>query len=312
MDAWSRSTSTAKCREGRIALDLIAPYDARMRHSTQPRSHHRAVLAILAVALGLFAIGCPQTYGPSPQPQPGVSPGPVGQPVSNTPAPDGSSCNSFLECDSGICEGQGCGPNEGVCASNERRCTRDMATMCGCDGVTFQGSSSCPGKRFARGGACETSGGEATNRPDGSACTNPEDCGSGICEGMGCGTEEGVCAPKSRPCTRDLRSYCGCDGQTFQSSGSCPGARFSAKGTCEAGGGNSNRVNLSVGDRCGAASECASGICEGQGCGPLAGVCADKMRACTMDIRQYCGCDGQTFQSSGSCAGQLYAKRGPC
>jgi len=31
-----------------------------------------------------------------------------------------------------------------------------------------------------------------------------------------------------------------------------------------------------------------------------------------MDIRQYCGCDGVTFQGSGSCPGRLYAKTGAC
>ena len=43
----------------------------------------------------------------------------------------------------------------------------------------------------------------------------------------------GKCAPKNRACTKDLRAYCGCDGQTFKASGSCPGQRYSAKGACK-------------------------------------------------------------------------------
>jgi hypothetical protein len=59
------------------------------------------------------------------------------------------------------------------------------------------------------------------------------DCESGVCEGQGCSdATPGKCAPRSRGCTRDLREYCGCDGKTFRSSGSCPGARFSAKSAC--------------------------------------------------------------------------------
>ena len=71
------------------------------------------------------------------------------------------------------------------------------------------------------------------SKGDGASCDKAEECTSGICEGEGCGAGQGKCAPKDRPCTRDLRPYCGCDGKTFQSSGSCPGARFSKKAACD-------------------------------------------------------------------------------
>ena len=68
---------------------------------------------------------------------------------------------------------------------------------------------------------------------DGGACLSSTDCTSGICEGEGCDTDSpGVCAPQQRGCTRDLRPYCGCDGQTFRTSGSCPGRRYAHKGAC--------------------------------------------------------------------------------
>lgn len=71
-------------------------------------------------------------------------------------------------------------------------------------------------------------------RADGSACLESSDCASGICEGEGCGDDTpGVCAPAGRACTRDLRPYCGCDGETFRTSGSCPGKRFAFRGMCE-------------------------------------------------------------------------------
>ena len=66
---------------------------------------------------------------------------------------------------------------------------------------------------------------------DGGECQAGEDCESGICEGMGCDVA-GKCMPRARPCTMDLRPYCGCDGKTFRSSGSCPGRRYSAKAEC--------------------------------------------------------------------------------
>ena len=75
-------------------------------------------------------------------------------------------------------------------------------------------------------------GGEAP--PEKRQCSSDADCGSEeLCEGEGCRDLQGVCVPKERPCTRDLVTYCGCDGTTFQSSGSCPGKRFSKRGACD-------------------------------------------------------------------------------
>jgi hypothetical protein len=69
-------------------------------------------------------------------------------------------------------------------------------------------------------------------RADGAACSVASQCASGICEGEGCGAEQGRCAAKVAPCTRDLVTYCGCDGRTFQASGSCPRQRYVRRGAC--------------------------------------------------------------------------------
>ena len=66
------------------------------------------------------------------------------------------------------------------------------------------------------------------------------------------------------------------------------------------------------GQACTEGAECKSGICEGEGCGTNTGKCVSKTRACTKDIQQYCGCDGQPFSSSGSCPGKRYKNRGAC
>jgi hypothetical protein len=59
--------------------------------------------------------------------------------------------------------------------------------------------------------------------------------------------------------------------------------------------------------------ECASGVCEGEGCtDDRPGTCAPRARACTRDLRQYCGCDGKTFGASGTCPGRRFAARAPC
>ncbi len=145
----------------------------------------------------------------------------------------------------------------------------------------------------------------------GAACTAGTDCQSGVCEGLGCDAGAGRCVEKERVCTRDLKTYCGCDGQEFRSSGSCPGRTYRNEGACE-GGGNANNQPVADGQPCSQASDCASGICEGEGCGDNAGTCQPKARACTRDLQEYCGCDDKVFRASGSCPGRLYKRKGAC
>ncbi|HEY4182468.1 MAG TPA: hypothetical protein VGM90_36805 [Kofleriaceae bacterium] len=64
---------------------------------------------------------------------------------------------------------------------------------------------------------------------------------------------------------------------------------------------------------CRKATDCASGVCEGEGCGDAAlGHCAPAKRGCTRDRREYCGCDGHAFFGSSSCPGLRYKSKGKC
>ncbi len=275
----------------------------------------RATLVLAVGAAAALAAACPTTTPPPTGPGPGPGPG-TGGPGDEPPPPAlraaGEACDAGDQCESGVCEGEGCGAGAGVCVATDRVCTMDIASYCGCDGQTFEASGSCAGRLFAHRGACEDDGGNGGGnagggqaRADGEPCSTAADCASGICEGEGCGPDEGVCAPKGRACTRDLRRYCGCDGVTFRGSGSCPNKRFAHRGECTA--------KRADGGSCLSGDECASGICEGQGCGDDApGTCMSKQRMCTADLRPYCGCDGSTFQASGTCPGRRYGQRGKC
>ena len=70
--------------------------------------------------------------------------------------------------------------------------------------------------------------------------------------------------------------------------------------------------NLADGSACSNGGECASGTCEGMGCGPGQGRCMPAQRACTRDLRVYCGCDGKEFRASGGCPGQVFLHHGAC
>lgn len=165
----------------------------------------------------------------------GPGEGSGGKPSRQPVAANGASCTTADDCESGVCEGLGCGDDGGTCVSPARPCTRDLVAYCDCDGITFQASGSCPGQRFASEGACAGAGGAGGGggtTPEGESCVTGEDCESGVCEGLGCGDDNGTCVSLLRACTADLGEYCGCDGETFYGSGSCPGDRYASVGPC--------------------------------------------------------------------------------
>jgi hypothetical protein len=204
-----------------------------------------------------------------------------------------------------VCEGEGCGEDQGKCADENKACTTDARPYCGCDGKTFVNSGSCPGARFAHPGECEF----LTGLSPGEACSAGNECASGICEGQGCGEKQGVCAGANRACTADIGTFCSCDGKTVTTgSGSCPGIRYSARGACSDGG----SVPKADGAACNTSSECQSGLCEGPGCGNLEGVCQPQ-RSCPPVVTTFCGCDGKTFDGGHpACPGARYAHEGAC
>jgi hypothetical protein len=67
--------------------------------------------------------------------------------------------------------------------------------------------------------------------PEAKSCATDADCQDGqACVGsLGC-DETWRCARV--PCTRDLVTYCGCDGKTFQGSGTCPSRKAARRGPC--------------------------------------------------------------------------------
>lgn len=144
---------------------------------------------------------------------------------------------------------------------------------------------------------------------DGSACNRPDDCASGVCEG-GCAPGQAVCVSTRRACVMSLAEFCGCDGATFTSSGSCPGRQFAHAGACTVAA-PAAPAPAPDGAACVEGKDCASGVCEG-GCNAGEATCAPAKRRCTLDLVEYCDCANVTFTASGSCPQRRFSKRGAC
>jgi len=143
--------------------------------------------------------------------------------------PDGANCDVNADCESGSCEGMGCGPAEGTCQAKDRACTDDIRAYCGCDGKTLIGGSSCAGGRFEYEGECRTG-----SAAPGDACDVDADCESGICQGQGCGPGQGVCSSLNPICKPALIELCDCSGETVWGGfGDCPGIRYEFAGACD-------------------------------------------------------------------------------
>ncbi len=97
--------------------------------------------------------------------------------------------------------------------------------------------SAATGGTSSTGGSTNSSGGtpSGTGGADAIYCVDV-DC-PGACRGTTCPTDaqpngDWVC-DTSGACTDDIQAYCGCDGATFQGSGSCPQRAFAHEGECD-------------------------------------------------------------------------------
>lgn len=242
--------------------------------------------ALMMLALLSLGTGCPA-------PGTGGGDGPAAADLATPPAGADLAAEADLTA-AASCGGAMCGGGE-VCqgapgcvatwACGAAACTRDLVSYCGCDGVTFRSSGSCPGRPYLHRGAC------------GGACEAQEAAGVGACDALIGVFFDGVAC-------RYL-SGCRCEGRDCKSAYATLELCQMAHKGCKAG-------PRADGAPCSRGADCDSGVCEGEGCGVDEARCVPKVRACTRDLVQYCGCDGVTFQSSSTCPGRPYRKRGPC
>ena len=128
-------------------------------------------------------------------------------------------CFSDDDCTDGeYCDGEGPCDSEGTCEPvSGIPCPPEIGPVCGCDGVTYQGScaASSSGHRIDHDGVCEAG-----------PCFSNDDCAEGeYCAGDGGCESEGTCTERTNtPCGLLLDPetglaaepmLCGCDGNVY-------------------------------------------------------------------------------------------------
>ncbi len=216
---------------------------------------------------------------------PSVDRPPIGDtplpPVDRPPPVDAPrTCTSTSQCGPGLeCVGpEGCAIPWTCQPQLGRPCTDDLAPHCGCDGVTFRSSSTCPSRPYLHRGPCEgpppVDGGPA-------GCVLPNDA---IC-------------PFNQSCRISECTTCFC----------APNGELRCTGTCVDAG--------PVPRYCMSTADCPpDSLCHGPaGCG-VAWTCRpwSEIGGCTADLAPFCACDGTVFMSSSTCPGRPYAHRGYC
>jgi hypothetical protein len=218
------------------------------------------------------------------------------------PGVDRHACTSNDDCGGGrVCWGvPGCGTTWSCV--RVRGCARDAVPYCGCDGVTFTASSTCPGRPFAHRGRCREDGVEAVaalGQPGGAAGGAPAASGAAAASGRPSpGSGAVSAAPASGP----------------GAGATAPAAGVAAPASAPATGARPPPVPLAPGE-CRSNRDCARGlVCSGdEGCdGAPTWTCKPPPRACIADTQVFCGCDGRDFRASMTCPGRPHRHRGSC
>lgn len=219
---------------------------------------------------------------------------PDGATVDATPAdavtpdvPVSTLCKQKSDCAVGqTCDLAGCGVI-GTCIVASGGCPKNLAPVCGCDGVTY--GNACLAQQAGVGvasvGACTATANCTIGDPN-TTCQSSEYCAApqGTCSGSG------TCTTKPQICPMLASPTCGCDGVTYGNPcmAAAAGVNVAQAGAC----GATKMCGGFGGFQCTAAGD----VCDIQGCYPdAAGQCIAKPPVCPKIYAPVCGCDGITY-----------------
>ena len=197
----------------------------------------------------------------------------------------------------------------GICVARAQACVAISATVCGCDGKTYD--NDCLRRA---GGVSKAADGDCTKAfvtvGEGVACGKIETrptaiCGTGLfCESpakeCALSNARGTCQTTPQQCLATSAPVCGCDGKSYEND--CH--RRQAGQSLAHTGGCSVTV-AKIGEACGPAMKVTcdeASFCDPQPnqCATLkfVGTCQPRVSgACTKDLVPVCGCDGRSYDN---------------
>lgn len=104
-----------------------------------------------------------------------------------------TACSSTEPCAQGLCVGASCG-DTWTCVVDGRDCAGSLVDYCGCDGVTFQDSWTCPTRPYSNQGACPPGSANCDQR-DVACKTLAPTCGPGQFPRVVESCWDGTCVP---------------------------------------------------------------------------------------------------------------------